>query len=422
MASSSSPVIYDTGHMSPPAPAEGLWENRENAYRVYDSPGVPKCTVAVIAYNRLAKTRYCVECILNHTSGVAFELLLIDNGSSDGTLEFFESVLYGNKKIIRITGNIGLGYAWRAARDHFSGKYLVIVSNDVYVTGGWLANLLKCYESDPRIGFVSPVSSNVSNFQQVDIPFSSYEEMQAKAAEYNQSDPLKWEERMRLISLIGIYSRPVLDIVGISDSAFLHDFTEDDLAARLRRSGYRLILCRDTWVCHDHDFRSLEDKDPYEFQESLKYGRAVFREKYHGLDAWDDILNFEFSLLSPLDAHPFAEEGVRCLVIDGRCGTPVLETRNRLKRRGIVTARVDAFTTNAKYYEDLLSVAGEVFCAPAQELGVIFEGGCYDAAVLCEPLNIYPAPFAVLKSLYGLLRPGGLLLFKLLSSESYHVF
>ncbi len=235
------PLILSTEHLEAPDPSKGLWENRAAAYRMYDAPGVPLCTIAVTAYNRLEKTRICVECILKYTDA-DYELLLIDNGSCDGTTEYFKTVAHGRKKIVRITKNIGFCFAWKTAKECFSGKYLVIVSNDVYVTQSWLSNLLKCYESDPRIGFVEPVSNNVSNNQQVDLPYTDFNDMQLKAAEYNKSDPRKWEERLRCISLIGVYSRPVLDIIGLSDAAFLHDFTEDDLAARLRLGGYKLML------------------------------------------------------------------------------------------------------------------------------------------------------------------------------------
>jgi GT2 family glycosyltransferase len=407
-------LILDTEGLAPPDPEKGIWENRAAAYKAYDAPGVPRCTVAVTAYNRLEKTKACVECILKYTGGIDYELLLIDNGSEGkGVLEYFESVAHGNKKILRVTKNIGFNYAWQAAKNHFSGKYLVIVSCDIYVTQNWVENLLTCYESDPRIGFVEPVSNNVSNHQQVDLGYTDFEDMQLKAAAYNVSDPLKWEERMRCISLIGIYSRPILDIVGLGDAAYLHDFTEDDLALRIRRAGYKVILCRDTWVCHDHDFRNTPPEELGAFYTRLDYGRAAFREKYRGLDAWDDILNFEMVLLAPLDSHPFGVGAHKTLIVDGRCGTPVLEARNRLRRRGLTEMASCAYTTQAKYYEDLLSVAEEVHCGAIGRLADCFGEAEFDIVAICEPVNLDPEPAALMRDLLRITKPQGLLLYKL---------
>ncbi|MDR2357359.1 MAG: glycosyltransferase family 2 protein, partial [Oscillospiraceae bacterium] len=248
-------VIINTDSLFPPSTASDMWGNRKKAYFAYEQPGVPLCSIVVQSYNRLNKTKYCVECILNYSKDVDYELILVDNGSTDGTFEFFQSVLHEKKKIIRVTKNMGAAFPLPHIRTHASGKYIVLVNNDIYVTKNWLSNLLKCYESDPRIGFAEPVSSNVSNSQQVDMPFDNFVEMQKKAAKFNNSDPSKWDERLRLISLLNIMRRDVLDIVGTYDPAFVHDFAEDDLAIRLRRAGYKLVLCGDTWIHHDHDFR-----------------------------------------------------------------------------------------------------------------------------------------------------------------------
>ncbi|KTE92017.1 hypothetical protein AT727_03520 [Desulfitobacterium hafniense] len=415
------PIVIDTDTLTPPLPSDDIWKNRKNAYFMYDRPDVPTCSIVVTGYNRLNKTKYCVECILKYTRDVDYELILVDNGSEDGTLEFFQSVPYKNKKIIRVTQNRGAGLPARYYFNIFKGKYLVIIPNDVYVTRNWLTNLLKCYQSDPRIGIVSPTSSNVSNLQEIDLSFSDFDDMQQTAAAFNRSDPTKWEERMRLISIITFTSRDVLDNVGVSDAAYFHDFAEDDFCARVRRMGYKLILCRDTWICHDHDFRNLEDKDPAAFQASLEKGRAIYRKKYYDIDPWDDISNFEKTLLDPLDSAVLPR-AVKALAIDVRCGTPVLEVRNRLKRRGITDITAYAFTTMAKYYLDLQTVCGEVRCDRIDFIQQHYTNDTFDIVVLGEPINTYSMPISLLQNLYGFLKPNGMLLFKVRNTDDYRAF
>jgi hypothetical protein len=67
------PIILNTDDLNAPSPAEGLWKNRAAAYRIYDAPGVPKCSIWIQGYNRLNKTKYCVECVLEHTRDVDYE-------------------------------------------------------------------------------------------------------------------------------------------------------------------------------------------------------------------------------------------------------------------------------------------------------------------------------------------------------------
>ncbi|ACL22188.1 glycosyl transferase family 2 [Desulfitobacterium hafniense DCB-2] len=415
------PIVINTDALIPPSPSDDMWKNRKRAYYMYDAPDVPTCSIVVTGYNRLHKTKYCVECILKYTRDVDYELILVDNGSDDGTLDFFQSVPYENKTIIRMTQNKGATLPFKYYINILKGKYIVNISNDIYVTQNWLSNLLKCYQSDPKIGFVEPVSSNVSNLQEVDLGFSDFDDMQKKAAAFNQSDPAKWEERLRLISVINVFLRDVLDNVGINDAAYFYDFIEDDLCARIRRMGYKLVLCRDTWICHDHDFRNLEDKDPVAFQASLEHGRAVYRKKYYGIDPWDDINNFELTLLAQLDTAKIPR-AVKALTVDVRCGAPALEIRNRLKRRGITDVASYAFTTAAKYYLDLQTVCSEVQCDRIDFIQQHYANGTFDLVVLGEPVNTYPLPVRLLQNLYDFLKPGGLLLFKVRNTDDYRAF
>ncbi|MGL5515104.1 MAG: glycosyltransferase family 2 protein, partial [Sporomusa sp.] len=246
--------------------------------------------------------------------------------------------------------------------------------------------------------------------------------MQEKAAEMNESDPAKWEEHMRLVSPIVLYSRPILDIVGVFDPAFIHDFADDDYTARIRHAGYKLMLCRDTWVCHDHEYGCIGSKDPVASQRSLAYGSTVYREKYHGLDAWEDFNNFEPVLLSPLDTVQLNPGYLATLTVDVRCGVPMLEIRNRLRRRNCICHDCQAFTTEAKYYQDLQTVCDGVCCDRIDYIQTHYTQDSFDIVVLGKPLNIYSAPIGLLQMLYNLLKPGGTLLFKLRHTDDFNTF
>lgn len=414
------PIVLDTNGISIGGEELGIWKNRERFYIATEAKEEPLVSIYVLGYNRIQKTKYCVECILEHTRDIDYELILVDNGSEDGTCEYFQSVPWKKKVIIRVSHNIGSAYPWQTVKRIYKGKYLVTVANDVYVTKNWLSNLIVCMKSDQKIGFVSPVSSNVSNLQEVDLGFKDMEDMQQKAAEFNRSDPLKWEERMRLITILSIYKREIIDLVGTNDYGFIHDFGEDDYAARLRRSGYKLILCGDTYVFHDHDFRRGEDKDAIQFQKSLESGRNAYKEKYHGLDAWDDILNFERGLITMLQPGVFRKSAIHCLCIDIKCGTPVLEIRNHFRKNGNRHEVVShTFTTEAKYYAELQQLSQDTVCDRMEFIQEHYLNGSMDIILLGEPVNTYHRPVALVQKLLGFLGKGGILLLKIRNQEDY---
>lgn len=409
----------ESAHIKQPEVSDSLNVNRVNFYNSLNTRTVFTATIVVWAYNRIEKTKNCVESILKWTTDIDYELILIDHGSTDGTLEYFYDVKHDNKVVINIEKNVH-GFGGRlidSIIENRKSRYLVIVPNDVYVTPNWLINLLRCMESDHRIGWVMPVSTNVSNFQEIKKEIRSLNDLYEFAKSYNQYNPLKWEERMRLVNVLTIYKREILDMVGHVDAGFFHDFGEDDYSMRLRRNGYRLVLCGDTMVHHDHDFREMEDKDKTNYKTSLEMGRLNFKEKYKGIDAWNDILNFEFEMVE-LITQDINRHGVKILGIDVRCGTPLLTVQNELRKLGINDVSKYAYTTEAKYFYDLQTICDnqKVVCDRIEYIKQHFREK-YDLILLGEPINQYDNSVTLIKEVLAKLSDNGKFAFKILKGE-----
>lgn len=85
-------IEINTDSMPIPAVGDDLLSNRSAVADIMQSRAGHEVTIIVLAYNRLEKTKRCVEIVLENTAGIDYELALIDNGSNDGTLEYFKSV------------------------------------------------------------------------------------------------------------------------------------------------------------------------------------------------------------------------------------------------------------------------------------------------------------------------------------------
>lgn len=407
-------IVIDTKNITIPKEGNNLFESRENIAEIYQQGDKPKVSIIVLAYNRLEKTERCVDLILKHSKNVNYELILCDNGSTDETLEFFKKVNHGRKKIIRVTNNLGAGFGGNVAIKITSGKYIIGISNDVCVTPNWLSNLITCIESDERIGMVTPMSSNISNLQDPGLNFSSIEQMEEVAAKFNISDSSKWYERRRLIPILQVYKKEVIDIVGIPDYGFFHDFADDDFSMRICRAGYKQILCGDTFVHHDHDFRVYEDKKQESFQQSLEIGRMNFSQKYYGIDAWDDIANYEVELINLGDFKQNTANRIDILGIDTKCGTPILEMKNKIKTCKRLISSLYAYSTDPKYYNDLLNVCdGNVRSDKMEFIGKYYEKASFDYIIVGKYLNEYENPFSALEQICELANENGQILIKL---------
>lgn len=416
-------IEFNTDQMEPPAVGNDLYENRASVVAARQTADV-EVSIMILAYNRLEKTRRCVESVLDCTGGINYELILMDNGSTDGTLEYFKAIPYEQKKIIHITKNLSPANAFLGFSVNDFAPFICSLSNDLIVTPHWMENLLLCIKSDPKIGIVNPVSSNVSNLQEVTISYQSGEEMRQKAARFNRSDPRKWEDRQRLITLGTLYRKEVLLAGGwpVSDMGFFHDFSDDDMIFAVRRLGYRTVLAGDTWICHDHDLRSGEGKDPAELQKSLEIGRANFREKYFGLDAWDDVNNYYSPYFNFFPA-PHVAGGARILGVDVRCGTPILDLKNWLRKAGIFNVELSAFTQDPKYWVDLKTICGGQVCCDREEfLSEAFLPGYFDYVIADQPLNRCHEPQRMLTDMFSLCKQGGIVVCKLKNAFSFKEF
>ena len=279
-------IIINTDNVEKPNEHNTFLENRRI---VYDTKGC-ELSICIMAYNRLEKTKLCVESVLEHTKNIDYILVLADNGSTDGTYEYFKSVKYENKVLIKITKNITGVYGSNQILRHIRTKYYALLGNDTIMTYHWMDNMLKCIKSDERIGMVTPLSTNTNIYQLPDIPaWNSFEELQEIAREHNQSDPTKWKDFYRLIPIVALYRMEVFDIVGKYDPGYFHEFTEDDHEIRIRRNGYRIVLCGDTFIHHNH---LVEERTDYDVRLlATKSGKNNYQTKFCGIDAWDDIDN-----------------------------------------------------------------------------------------------------------------------------------
>lgn len=409
-------TIKNTENKTAPQPGDDIYSSRRNVATAVLDDNAPLVSIFVVAYNNLEKyTKTCVECILKYTEDVDYELILVDNGSSDETFQYFKSVQHPRKKIIRVTKNIGANYGGNIALANAKGRYIAGIANDIYVTKNWLSNMLKCMMSDTRIGMVTPVSDNISNLQSVNLGYKDFDDMQSKAEKHNISNPRKWEERLRLITLGTLFKKECLDMVGLCDYGFFHDFVDDDITFRVRRAGYKSVLCKDVFVSHA-GVLTREESD--QKSKSLENGRHAFIDKYYGIDTWEDINNYESALISLVNHEErHQSETPEVLGIDVACGTPILEIKNKLRNAGIYHTGLSAFSCHPKYWLDLKTICeGKVVVDRIEYISQHFGMEEFDYILLGKPINLYNSPYRLMDVMLTSLKCDGHLLMKIRNS------
>ncbi len=215
-------------------------------------------SISITAYNQLQHTKHCIESILHYTAP-PYELLLIDNGSTDGTFEYFEQVksFHRNTRVIRNFKNRNVEATGNHAVSIARGKYIVGATNDTMVHEGWLENFVKQIASAPDIGVVGPRSNNISGPQAMLTEYDTLEAYQTFAAEWGSQHQGENFPVERMVGMFTIIKKDVLKRIGGVDPDIPtngrdggYGFSDDDLSLRLRLAGYKLLVANDVLIHH----------------------------------------------------------------------------------------------------------------------------------------------------------------------------
>lgn len=98
-----------------------------------------KYAITFACYNAIDYTRKCIDSMLAHGTPLD-RLIIVDNGSTDGTQEYIASLPIGHK--IFNNQNLGCGVAWNQGALHFQPEWTIIMNNDVIVSPHWIENLI----------------------------------------------------------------------------------------------------------------------------------------------------------------------------------------------------------------------------------------------------------------------------------------
>jgi GT2 family glycosyltransferase len=266
----------------------------------------------------------CIDSIRQFTELGTYEIIVVDNASIDGTIEWLKQ--QDDIKTILNNENLGFPKGCNQGIEIASGENILLLNNDTLVTQNWLDNLLACLYSSADIGAVGPVTNSAAYYSTIPVQYRSLEEMHEFSSYYNISDCNKWDARLKLIGFCMLIKKEVIDKIGLMDERFTPgNFEDDDFSIRMRQTGYHLVLCRDTFIHHFGSISWKENRNAY--SGLLSENEKKFKEKW-GTDSKDYIIHFD--LLQKIHKDENAELNI--LHIGCKAGGTLLELRNRYKK------------------------------------------------------------------------------------------
>jgi GT2 family glycosyltransferase len=211
-------------------------------------------SIIIPCFNQLEFTRQCVAALIRHTR-LPWELIAVDNGSTDGTATYLAGVQDASAvrvEVITNPANRGFPAACNQGIKAARGDYIVLLNNDVVITDAWLDQLVALAKSDAAIGMTGPMSNYASPPQLVEqVPYTNMAEMHRFASRWRTEHRGQWLTTSKLSGFCLLIKRRVLEAVGGFDERFgIGFFDDDDLAMRVTQAGFTLAVAHDLFVHH----------------------------------------------------------------------------------------------------------------------------------------------------------------------------
>jgi GT2 family glycosyltransferase len=239
-------------------------------------------SIVIVAHNQLKYSGICIESVLKRTH-YPFRLVLVDNGSTDGTEDYFRSI--ESAVVIRNDTNAGFPAGANTGMRSADGAYVVLLNNDTIVTDGWLTRLVEAAESDETIGLVGPLTNHSKGAQLIGKrDFRDAQELEEYARRLATDNAGQRQLTDCLTGFCLLIKREVIEQIGYLDERFgIGNFEDDDYCLRARQAGYKLVIAMDCFVYHFGERTFLElGIEGDRWINLLSENRELFAKKWQG--------------------------------------------------------------------------------------------------------------------------------------------
>jgi GT2 family glycosyltransferase/glycosyltransferase involved in cell wall biosynthesis len=112
----------------------------------------PRVSIVIPVHNKIAYTAACLHSLAEHAGTTPFEVIVVDDASSDATAERLAQI--GGVQAVPNAQNLGFVGSCNAGAQNAKGEFVLFLNNDTVVTPGWLEALLRCADEEPDAGLV----------------------------------------------------------------------------------------------------------------------------------------------------------------------------------------------------------------------------------------------------------------------------
>jgi len=215
-------------------------------------PASPHVTVVIPNWNGERFLDVCLSS-LRHQTFRDFETILVDNGSSDGSVAFMEEN-FPEVRVVRLPENRGFSAAVNAGIRASGAEFVVLLNNDTEADPGWLEALVRAAEEHSEAGLFA---SKLVDYHDRRLLDGAGDAVRRSGLPYRlghgEIDRGQFEREALVFSACAaaaLYRRSVFEDVGLFDEDFFSNCEDWDVGFRAQLAGYRCVYVPGSVVYH----------------------------------------------------------------------------------------------------------------------------------------------------------------------------
>jgi hypothetical protein len=233
-------------------------------------------SIIIVSFNTKKFTKDTIDSVLKYTKGISYEIIIVDNASSDGSIEMLQNYSRSNDDIVYVqTGeNLGFGRANNVGIEKSKGKYILLLNSDTQLTKNILPEMITYMEKHPKIGVSTCSLLNKDGSMQgtgggfptlgrvfawmffiEDIPF-----IEKLFTPFHPMHPMSiykggsmFKEKREMDWITGAFMltrRKVFEDAGVFDKDYFMYVEETELCYRIAKSGWEIWYLPEWSIIH----------------------------------------------------------------------------------------------------------------------------------------------------------------------------
>ena len=249
------------------------------------------CSIIIPVFNKVEYTKRCIGIVQKITPSRMYEIIIIDNASSDGTADYLCG-LTQSVRVITNEENVGFTKACNQGARSARGEFVLFLNNDTEPQLGWLEALVEAARSDPKAGIIgSKLVYPDGRLQEAGgIVFSDGSGWNYGRFDDPEKPKYNYVREVDYVSGASLMvRRSLLETIGYFDEQYSPGYYEDtDLCFAARAAGYKVIYTPFSVVVHHEGVSSGTD-----LSKSMKQYQVLNRSKF--VEKWQEALQKQYS-------------------------------------------------------------------------------------------------------------------------------